>query len=172
MEANCSRGQCQATWLIRVVAGPRAVKCVLFLLCEAKATEAGNDTPRSMARAAGSQKRPPKVTSNGNNSPSPRGASEKGAGMWKFFPVLMVIVGVVLGVLLGPSDLDGDSGQLSDSNGKPFVFSATYTCTPYLQLQLYRYMGLLSGSLGPIGDERMRRFFSVCKSLTTTAVRG
>lgn len=58
-----------------------------------------------------SHKRPPKATDNGGSA-SRATSNEKGAGLWIFFPVLMVVLGVVVGILWEPStDTDGAEAQ-------------------------------------------------------------
>lgn len=68
-----------------------------------------------MAPTQRSQKRPPKIGSNGNSAAAPSPAvGGKGAGLWRFFPAIMVVVGVVVAILWNaPADLDDSAGKAS-----------------------------------------------------------
>lgn len=64
-----------------------------------------------------SQKRPPKANgSTGNPAPLAR---ESGPGIWRLFPLVMVVVGVVVGILWEPSaDAGGAAGGADSSAAK------------------------------------------------------
>lgn len=66
---------------------------------------------KSMAPTLKAGKRPKKASSNGSTAKVP---PEQGAGLWKLFPVLMVFVGMVVGILLQPA-MDGAIGEASSS---------------------------------------------------------
>lgn len=64
-----------------------------------------------------SQKRPPKA-SGSSGKPAPL-ARESGPGIWRLFPLLTVVVGVVVGILWEPSaDAGGAAGQTDSSAAK------------------------------------------------------
>lgn len=56
------------------------------------------------------EKRPQKSSSNGSTTTVtvPPG---QGAGLWKLFPVLMVVVGIVVGILWEQPAADGEIGE-------------------------------------------------------------
>lgn len=65
-----------------------------------------------------SQKRPPKASSN-NGKPAPLAREGGEPGIWKLFPLLMVVVGVLVGILWEPSaDAGGAVGQTDSSSVK------------------------------------------------------
>lgn len=65
-----------------------------------------------------SQKRPPKASSSSSGNPAPS-ARESGPGIWRLFPLVMVVVGVVVGILWEPSaDAGGAAGKTDSSAAK------------------------------------------------------
>lgn len=68
-----------------------------------------------MASTQKSGKRTQKANSNGSSAKAP---SEQGAGLWKLFPVLMVFVGVVVGILVNRPGTDGALGEAKAGSSK------------------------------------------------------
>lgn len=82
-----------------------------------------------------SQKRPPKA-SGGSGKPAPL-TRESGPGIWRLFPLLMVVVGVVVGILWEPSaDAGGAAGQTDSSTAKDG--EAVAELWPVITMRLHR----------------------------------
>lgn len=60
-------------------------------------------------------KRPQKGSSNGSTA---KLSPEQGAGLWKLFPVLMVFVGIVVGILWDQRATDGAIGEAKAGSSK------------------------------------------------------
>ena len=84
-------------FLSAAVRGAVAAPTALFLLPKLR-----------MATTQKARNRPHKASSNGSSAKAP---PEHGAGLWKFFPVLMVLVGIVVGILVNQPATDGAVGE-------------------------------------------------------------
>jgi len=71
-----------------------------------------------------------KVAKKPSNGGSEKVPAEQGAGLWKMFPVLTVLVGIAVGTLWAPATKEAASGEAkAGSDGEAF-HSGSALCLP------------------------------------------